>query len=138
MFLNLLDANQQRLFVVAARAVAEQDGRVADVEESLLDAVLAECDIDEDPGAMAMPELISALEEALSDDLHARNAFVLELAGVAVIDGEAHPAELAVLSEIASTVGVEDDALAEFVGFAMSARDLVVRGRQLVAAEDGG
>ena len=95
MFLNLLDAEQQRLFVMAARAVAEQDGKVADVEESLLDAVLAECEIDRDPGTMAFADLLSAVDDALSPDPHARNAFLLELAGVAVIDGDAHPSELA-------------------------------------------
>lgn len=137
MFLNLLDADQQRLFVIAARAVAEQDGKVADVEQSLLDAVRAECEIDEDPGEIPLPEILSALEP-LAGDPHARNAFLLELAGVAVIDGEAHPAELAVFREIGSHLGVSEDALAEFVQFGMSARDLVVRGRELVAAGNGG
>jgi len=66
MFLNLLDPDQQRLFVVAARMVAEQDGKVVDVEQSLLDAVIAECSIDEDPGPMPMPDLLVALDSALA------------------------------------------------------------------------
>jgi uncharacterized tellurite resistance protein B-like protein len=137
MFLNLLDAEQQRLFVMAARAVAEQDGKVADVEESLLDAVLAECEIDQDPGTMAFADLLTAIDGALSTDPHARNAFLLELAGVAVIDGEAHPSELAVLAQVGECLDVTEERLSEFVDFAVQARALVVRGRGLVATGDG-
>ena len=137
MFLNLLDADQQRLFVMAARAVAEQDGKVADVEESLLDAVLAECEIEEDPGTMPLSDLLSVVAEALSEDLHARNAFVLELAGVAVIDGEAHPSELAVLAQVGERLRVSEQRLSEFVDFAVQARELVVRGRELIATGNG-
>lgn len=133
MFLNLLDPDQQRLFVVAARMVAEQDGKVIDVEQSLLDAVIAECELDEDPGAMPMPDLLAVLDDALADDPYARNVFVLELAGVAVVDGDVQPAELAALGEISDHVGVTADRLSDFVQFAMAARELVVRGRQLVA-----
>lgn len=137
MFLNLLDPGQQRLFVAAARVVAEQDGKVADVEQSLLDAVLAECQLDTDPGTMPTPDLLAALDTAFVDDVHARNAFVLELAGVAVIDGDAHPAELAALSAISDQVGMSEETLADFVEFAMAARELVVRGRQLLATGNG-
>lgn len=138
MFLNLLDPHQQRLFVIAARAVAEQDGKVAHVEESLLESVLAECEIEEIPADMSLTELLPALDKALRGDLHARNAFLLELAGVAVIDGEAHPAELAVLSEIGMRLGLTDETLTRYVQFAIASRDLIVRGRELVATGDEG
>lgn len=136
MFLTLLNPDQQRLFLVAARRVAEQDGKVADVEQALLDAVLAECRIDEDPGDMSRAEFQAALSDAFAGVPHSRNAFMLELAGVAVIDGDAHPAELSALAEIGDHLGVADASLARFVEFAMSARDLVVRGRELVASGD--
>ncbi|MEJ7784898.1 MAG: hypothetical protein WKF96_08850 [Solirubrobacteraceae bacterium] len=138
MFLNLLDANQQRLFVIAAQAVAEQDGKVADVERALLESVIAECEIDEIPPGMPLDDLLSALDESLGGELYARNAFLLELAGVAVIDGDAHPAELAVLTEICLRLGVTDETLTRYVQFAIAARDLIVQGRQLVATADEG
>lgn len=137
MFLNLLDAHQQRLFVSAARTVAEKDGKVADVEESLLEAVRAECEIDEEPEVIPPDELLARLDDALAGNLHARNAFMLELAGVAVIDGDAHPAELGVLHEIGGHLAIPEDVLAEFVQFAMSARELVVRGRHLLSVDHG-
>jgi len=137
MFLNLHDAHQQRLFVSAARTVAEKDGKLADVEQSLLEAVLAECAIDGEPEVISPDELLAGLDEALAGDPHARNAFMLELAGVAVIDGEAHPAELGVLHEIGGHLGIDNDVLAEFVQFAMSARELVVRGRHLLSVDHG-
>lgn len=132
MFLNLLQPDQQRLFVEAARAVAQQDGNVSDAEESLLAAIAAESSLDEMPDQRPLDEILNDLENAL-DERAMRNAFMLELAGVAVIDGDAHPAELTALGKIAETTGVSDAELEEFVAFAFAARDLVVRGRQLVA-----
>jgi uncharacterized tellurite resistance protein B-like protein len=134
-FLNLLDPAQQALFLELARAVTEQDGLLADSEEALLAAVQAECMMDEAP---AVRELDAVLEDVASsfDAGPARAVLILELAGVALIDGEAHPAETGVVATVADRIDMSPGRLQECFAFADRARTLIVDGQALIATAD--
>ena len=118
MFLNVLTPPQQRVFVDAARAMLHADGTVAETELALLDAIRAECDLDYMGGdAQPATDIIDAARTVL-DTTTARNAFLLELAGVAVIDGDTHASEMALLERFAAVLGQSDEHLREVVAFA--------------------
>lgn len=132
MFLNVLTRPQQAAFVHAARAMLRADGQVVEAELALMEAIHAECDL---PEVETFEGDAVAEAVAVLDSVPARNAFMLELAGVAVIDGEAHDAELALLGEFAAGLGVAEERLQEFVAFAERANALVQDGRELLALE---
>lgn len=136
MFLNLLAPAQQQLFIELARAVAEQDGIVAATEQVLLDAVQAECGVAELPAVRDLDAVLADVPAAFDGEA-TRSVLVLELAGVALIDGDAHPAELGIVAEVAETVGMTPEKLRECVGFAERSRQLVMDGQLLLATADG-
>lgn len=137
MFLNTLSPAQQRAFLLAARAVAEADGTVPEIEQALLEGLQMECGYDEDPGRLPIGETLRAAEEAL-DSPAARNVFLMELAGVAVVDGIVVDEERELLGTFADRLGHSDAQLEEILEFAEDARTLVERGRTLVASSVGG
>jgi uncharacterized tellurite resistance protein B-like protein len=138
MFLNLLTPPQQRVFLQAARAVAEQDGTVAEVEHALLSALRTETGLLDEPDAAteSMEDVLDGASDMFDTSISKR-VFMLELAGVVAIDGEAHPAELDALRSAGHRLGIEEDDLAEFVEFGMEARALAARGRELIASAAG-
>ena len=134
MYLNLLTPRQQRVFLQAARSVAEQDGLRADVEDALLNALHTECG--SLPRAQPSVEPLDATLEAAGEALDSRLAcrvFMLELAGVATVDGSAEPAEVSVLRAFGDRLGVSDEELAEYFDFGLEVRALAIRGRELIA-----
>lgn len=132
MFLNLLTPRQQRVFVQAARAVAEQDGVVDAVEQSLLAALQAECGLDELPERETLVDIATAAVRVLDSGL-VRRVFVLELAAVAVIDGGAHASEVRLVEALATGLGIGETDLAEMFAFAGRAQALAAEGQRLVA-----
>ncbi|MTD44891.1 hypothetical protein GKE82_11455 [Conexibacter sp. W3-3-2] len=136
MFLSILTPAQQRVFLEAARAVIEQDGHVADVEQALLDGLHSECGLDEEPAAPRDIAAIAADASAALDTGPARRAFVLELAGVALIDGHSHPDEVTAVTEIARALDSTDGFLDAAFAFAARAQALVVDGQRLVATDE--
>jgi hypothetical protein len=130
-FLNLLAPAQQRLFVQAARLIAASDG-VAEEEQALLDAVEAECGLEERPDDADLPAVLDAMTAAL-DTQTARRTFLLELAGVAVIDGHAYEAELELLEQFAQRLQIGDEDLQECLALAARARQLVADGEAFIA-----
>lgn len=132
MFLNLLTPPQQRVFVQAARAVAEQDRVIEAVERSLLDALQAECGLDELPDREPLSEVAAEAVKVLDSDL-VKRVFVLELAAVAVIDGHAHPSEVQLVEVIAGGLGISEADLTEMFGFAGRAQALAADGQRLIA-----
>src|SRR3954465_15412053 len=113
MYLRELSALQQELFVEAAVLLARGDGRVTALEDELLDAISAETG-----SPLPPPEADRALEDLLAevavdvDDDTARRIFLLELAGVAVIDAVAS-SEIEALQAFAEALGL-DKSVAEF------------------------
>lgn len=132
MFLNLLTPPQQRVFIQAARAVAEQDRVVEAVERSLLDALQAECGLDELPDREELTEVATEAVKVLDSDV-AKRVFVLELAAVAVIDGDAHPSEVRLLEVLAGGLGIGAADLKAMFAFAGRAQKLAAEGQRLIA-----
>jgi hypothetical protein len=132
-FLGVLSREQQELFMSAARRMADADGDSPSVEQALLDALLAECGLEEMPPLIQLDEVTERIGDAFNEDPHRRNAFMLELAGVVAIDGALHQAELDVLQRLGEASGLPADSLDSFLRFGMKARDLVVEGEQLIA-----
>lgn len=136
MFLNLLNPTQQQLFIELARAVAEQDGIVAETEQVLLDAVQAECCVAELPAVRDLDAVLADAPTAFDNEA-TRSVLVLELAGIALIDGDAHPTELSVVASVAEKVGMTEEKLEECFGFAERSRQLFLDGQMLLATADG-
>jgi tellurite resistance protein len=134
-FLSILTPPQQRVFLEAARAVVEQDGHIADVEQALIDGLHSECGLDETPTALRDVSAIAAEAADALDHGPVRRAFVLELAGVVLIDGHSHADEVAAVTEIARALDVADEHLDEMFAFAARAQALVVDGRRLIATQ---
>ena len=68
------------------------------------------------------------------DSTTARNAFLLELAGAMVVDGETSVDEVALVERFADVLNVSRDALTEILAFADRARELVMDGQRLISA----
>lgn len=134
MFLNTLTPDQQTLYLRVARVLLESDASVLSPEAALLEAARIECDVGELPDAAPVDELLDQAPSLL-DTAAARNAFLLELAGAMVIDGETAVNEETLLKRLAEALMVSDEDLSEFVRFAERARDLVIDGRRLLAGE---
>ncbi len=91
MILNILTPPQEKVFLEAARAVIEQDRHGADVEPALLDRSHSACGLDEQPVTRRNIAVIAAEADSALDSGPARRAFLLELAGVVLVDGHAPP-----------------------------------------------
>lgn len=123
MFLNLLTPEQQRVFVQAAQLVAASDG-VGEEEAALLEAIAAECALTDAPEPAEASETLQAAG-AVFDSPASKKVFMLELAGVAAIDGRAYPSELELLGEFAQRVGLGEAELEESLVLASRGRQLV-------------
>lgn len=135
MFLNLLTPDQQSLFFELARAATEQDGITHEAEVALLEAVQSECGLPDPPPVRELDVVLGELPSAF-DNGPGRSVLILELAGVALIDGDAHPAEVSVVTTVAERIGVSAELLQECFAFAERARTLVVDGQTLIATAD--
>jgi hypothetical protein len=133
-FLNILTPDQQTLYLRAARVLLESDASVLSPEAALLEAARIECNVAELPEPVPVDEILEQAPSML-DTAAARNAFLLELAGAMVIDGETAVNEEALLKRFAQILTVSDEDLREFVRFAERARDLVNDGQRLLAGE---
>ena len=104
MFLSLLDPAQRVLFTRAARLLIEADAIAHEHELEMLDAIQSETGLTEIPEPGDADELAEQAVALLTDATQ-RNAFVAELAGVAVIDGDEHGAERELLQRFADVLG---------------------------------
>lgn len=137
MFLDLLNPTQQALFFELARAVTERDGIAVQTEEALLSAAQTECGREAPPDARELEVVLGDVGPAF-DEGPSGSVLLMELAGVALIDGDAHPAETGVVATVAERAGISAERLAECFEFAERARTLVVDGQTLIATADGG
>ncbi len=136
MFLNVLSAEQQRLFLDAASTMLNADGDVASVEAILLEAARVECAIDYEPQVRPHDELFAEARTSLTER-PARNAFLLELAGAMVVDGEETAEEVEFLRALSEALDVPDSALSDFVAFGRQTLALVANGQELVSLGGG-
>lgn len=136
MYLNYLSDDQQRVFVDSAVLLIRSDQRLAIEEEALLEMIREEVGR-EVPGPateLSLDDAVAEAEEVYLEPIQ-RNAFMIELAAVCVIDGEVHVAEVELLSRFADALGVERKKLNEMVKFAAQAREVEVVGKELVEGE---
>ena len=136
MFLSLLTPPQQELFMQAAHLVAAQDGELDELETALLEALGAESNLESLPGDVELADALQRAPELLPDG-PSRRAFLLELAGVVVIDGRAHQAEIDRLRDFAGALDVPEVQVNRFLDYALQARSIVDTGRTLIATADG-
>jgi uncharacterized tellurite resistance protein B-like protein len=135
MYLQILTPAQRDAYVAAAVAVLRADGQLHASEQALLDMITAEAGAGAVPEAVDLDATLERLPDLFADPTH-RCAFLLELAGVTVIDGEAHPAEVALFHRFAERLELSGRASA-FLDFAIEARALAERGRELIADTEG-
>jgi hypothetical protein len=136
MYLNYLTDAQQRVFVDSAVLLIRSDERLAIEEEALLETIREEVGR-KVPGPSTELSLDDAIAEAEAEYLEPmqRNAFMIGLASVCVIDGEVHVAEVELLGRFAEALGIERMKLNEMVQFAAQAREVEVVGNELVEGE---
>lgn len=119
MYLNYLSDDQQRVFVDAAVLLIRSDERLAVEEADLLETIRTEVGR-EVPG----PDVELALDDALAEVGEAylepaqRDAFMIGLAAVCVVDREVHKAEVALLWRYAKALGMKRKRMDELVAFA--------------------
>ena len=136
MFVAMLDEPQRRALLRAAAALAERDGARPDAEAELLAALNVEAGLPEIPSPPdSDDELFTEVADAFGADQTARNILLLELAGVALIDGSAQPEEMALLRAIGQHVGAEPALVARALEIGEQARALVDEGRAFIVSD---
>lgn len=133
MFLTLLTLPQRELFVQATQLLIESDSLSHEEELELFDAIRLECDFDSTPEPKDRDTLLAELMTAF-DEPTQRNVFLLELAGVLVVDSAETPEESALYEEVGRRLGIADYA-EEYLEFARDARALTLRGRDLITTD---
>src|SRR4051794_19071177 len=103
MFVTVLNIEQRRTLLEAAAYLAALDGLSADDEAGLLEALNLEARLADIPDRAPTEDLLLRdILERFSDSPTAARALLLELAGLAAIDGHADAEELAFLQQVAS------------------------------------
>ena len=135
MFITMLDPGQRRLLLRAAAYMSELDGARPEVEHELLAALNVEAGLPEIPDVPASEaEVLDDLAGPFHDAPTQRNVLLLELAGVAMIDGQAHPEEVSFLAKVSNRLGADERLVEEALEFGAAARDLMTRGHDLITS----
>jgi hypothetical protein len=136
MFVAMLEQEQRRVLLRAAATLAERDGARPDAEDELLDALNVEAGLSEVPPVPdSDEELFAEATEAFGGDQTARNILLLELAGVALIDGGAQPEEIAFLASLAERLGADEAVLARALELGERAKALLDDGRAFIISD---
>src|SRR4051794_298509 len=137
MFVAMLDEAQRRVLIRAAAMLAALDGAQPDAEEELLAALNVEAGLAEIPPAPVTDgELLGEATAAFEGQDTARNVLLLELAGVAAIDGNTHPAEVDLLVRLAAALGANATLVGRALEFGERARALAEDGRAFIVSDD--
>ena len=133
----MLQEEQRRVLLRAAALLAERDGARPDVEHELLEALNVEAGLPETPDAPAsVEELCEEVHAAFHGDKTACNVLLLELAGIAVIDGSAHPEEISILTAVAEKVGADEALVRQALQFGERAKALLDDGRAFIVSDN--
>jgi uncharacterized tellurite resistance protein B-like protein len=135
MFLELLTPDQQQLFLDAAMTVAHADQHLDPSEQAFLERMVQEVGgTTRAPVVLTHAELVEATAKvfASSSGIQPR-AFMLELAGMTVADGDQSDAELTLLHEIADAAGVPAADVPVFLDFAERTIELAAEAQDLLA-----
>jgi tellurite resistance protein len=129
MFLHVLDAAEQRLFVQVATSLVHADAHLDPREEALLETLRLEMGLDHMPADAAEVESLDFSE--IGSPLVAR-VILFELAGIVTSDGEIHEDEREVLEDVSCRLDVPSDQLEQFLDYAMRAHKFLNEARALV------
>jgi len=133
MFLYRLTPSQQQTFIGLAKKFIEVDAIVEVVEAEALQRMEAETGISA-ASVEALPPTAEHL--AVFDTPVSRNVVVLELLGLAYGDGEIHPRENAVITEVATSFGISEGKLYEMADW-VARQVALTREAQRFLQEDG-
>lgn len=104
MFLNMLDDEEKRAFVLLAERLIEADGIVVGSEAAALAALKAEMGVDDVVGQeVSIEELAYTFK-----DRRSRVAALLELFGLAHSDSNFHMSEVSLIASVAYFMGFDD------------------------------
>lgn len=107
MFLNMLDDDEKRAFVLLAERLIEADGIVVGSEAAALAALKAEMGVGDVAGqALSVEELAYTFK-----DRRSRVAALLELFGLAHSDSNFHMSEVSLIASVAYFMGFDDQAI---------------------------
>ena len=107
MFLNMLDDDEKRAFVLLAERLIEADGIVVGSEAAALAALKAEMGVGDVAGQeLSVEELAYAFK-----DRRSRVAALLELFGLAHSDSNFHMSEVSLIASVAYFMGFDDQAI---------------------------
>ena len=132
----MLSQDQRRVLLRTAAILAERDGVRPDVEDEILEALNVEAGLAEiPPTPESDEELFSEATAAFQNDATARNVLLLELAGLALIDGAAQPEEIDFLNAIAQHLGAEEALVGRALEFGERAKMLLDDGREFIVSD---
>lgn len=130
MFLDMLSEDEQRIFCQLAYAVMAADGEVLDKEEAFYDRALSELRLDELPAPGETNIGIPAGAFGVSAN---RRALLVELALLAVADGDVSAEERSVLASVASQVDMDGPQIDRCLDYAEKVREVLDEGLMLLA-----
>ena len=137
MFLDLMTTEQQRLFLSAAVGMAEVDEHLHLDEQAFIRRIYREVGGDvQDATRLSHTVLVAQTKAAFDGELVAARAFLIELAGLVVVDGESSDAELLLLHDLAEAAGVPHADVPLFLDFAQRAVELADDARDLLATSN--
>ena len=135
MFLHLLTDRQQQIFSRAALAVIRADEVLHARELELCEALAREMGRQDFPSIESDEDLIASELEEIAEPVAAR-IFLLELAGIAVVDGELDPREHELLERLATALKNQPAVVELMLDFAVRAHRMSDEARMLVFERD--
>jgi hypothetical protein len=124
MFLHLLDQQEQADFWRATLHVIDADEALHEKEALIRESIARELTLEKLPEPGARQDLLASLERTNREVT--ANIFMLELAGVALVDDELHPAEESLLKDFSAALGFTSDEIEPFLRMASRAHDVHV------------
>mgnify|MGYP000058894725 CR=1 FL=1 len=134
MFLDRLTRDEQVVFCQLAYAVMAADGEVSEKEAAFYDLAIRELDVEELPETSSEEGVV--VPEGAFRLSASRHALVLELALLAVADGEVTTGEVAVLDAVADQMGLAPLNVQRSLDYAARLRDVLDEGFVLLAEAD--
>jgi tellurite resistance protein len=137
LFLELMTKEQQQLFLDVAITMAGVDEHLHLDEQAFLERVQREVgDRMSDPQDLSHSDLVAQTRSAFGGSLIAARAFLIELAGLVIADGNRSDVELALLHELADAAGVPSADVPLFLDFAQRAVDLADDAQDLLTTSN--
>ncbi len=106
MFLDMLNDEQKRKFLVLANRLAMADGEDSSEEIEAINAIKVEMGVSEDAD---VTEVLGEIDTTAFDTHKSRVVAALELLRLAYVDEYVHESEIAIVREICATMGFPEE-----------------------------